>query len=89
MNAIMMLSICTNADWSEKMKEMLELLWNEYFADECARLTTDKEREITKEAVKIHEDINAHLTKKEREGVDKYIDALCDIQASFAKRAFF
>ena len=89
MNAIIILSIHINADWSENMNKTLELLWNEYFADECARLATDKEREQTKEAAQIHEYINARLTENEKEGFDKYIDALCDIQCSFAKRAFF
>ena len=46
------------------MKETLERLWNEYLLDECAAIDTDEERNLTKEAVELHEKANILLTKR-------------------------
>ena len=71
------------------MKETLEKLWNEYLLDECAAIDTDEERNLTKEAVELHEKANVLLNKDQKDAVEKYVDALCDIEALFAKKAFF
>ena len=71
------------------MKETLERLWNEYLLDECAVIDTDEERMLAKKAVELHEKANALLNKEQEEHVEKYVDALCDIEVLFAKKAFF
>lgn len=70
------------------MKETLEKLWNEYLLDECAVIDTDEERNLTKKAAELHEKANALLNKEQQEAIEKYVDALFDIEALFAKNAF-
>ena len=71
------------------MKEILEKLWDEYFFDKCAVMNTDEEREMTKRVVELHETANASLNKEQKEAIEKYVDALCDTEALFVKKAFF
>ena len=71
------------------MKETLEKLWNDYLLDECAEIDTNEERNLTKKAVELHEKANALLNNEQRDAVEKYVDALCDINAVFSKKAFF
>lgn len=70
------------------MKETLEKLWNEYLSDECAAIDTDDERNLTKKTVELHEKAKALLNKTQEDAVEKYVDALCDIEIRFAKKAF-
>ena len=71
------------------MRQCLEKLWKEYFSDECAVMDTDEERMLAKKAVELHEKANALLNKEQEEHVEKYVDALCDIEGRFVKKAFF
>ncbi|MBO5354439.1 MAG: hypothetical protein J6B09_00045 [Clostridia bacterium] len=71
------------------MKETLEKLWNEYLLDECAAINTNEERTLMKKTVELHEKVNALLNKEQEEAVEKYVDALCDMEALFVKKAFF
>ena len=71
------------------MKQTLERLWNEYLLDKCASIDTDEERNLTKQAVELHEKANILLNKDQKDAVEKYVDALCDIEVLFAKKAFF
>ena len=70
------------------MKLTLEKLWNEYFSEECSLIDTPEERELTKNAAALHEKANAELSKEQQEIVEKYFDALCDIESIFIKKAF-
>ena len=70
------------------MKETLEKLWNEYLLDECSAIDTDEERNLTKKTVELHEKANALLNKEQQDAVEKYVDALCDIEALLVKKAF-
>ena len=70
------------------MKETLEKLWNEYLLDECATIDTNEERKLTKKAADLHEKANALLTKAEQEAVEKYVEALYDMETLFVKKAF-
>ena len=70
------------------MKQILEKLWNEYFSDECAVINTPEERELTKKAAELHEKVNSLLSKEEQYAVEKYVDALCDIEVEFVRKAF-
>ncbi len=71
------------------MLQTLEKLWNEYLSEECAVIDTDEERKLTKKAGELHEKANALLNKVQRDAVEKYVAALCDIEGLFAKKAFF
>ncbi len=71
------------------MKNTLEGLWNDYLADECAKIDTDEERELANKAVELHEKLSTLLNKEQECVLEKYDDALCDIQALFIKNAFF
>lgn len=73
---------------SEKMKKTLEKLWIEYLSDECAMIDTEEERNLTKKTVMLHEKATALLNKEQEEAVEKYVDALCEIEAVFVKKAF-
>ena len=71
------------------MKEILEKLWNEYFAEECAVIETVEEKEHTKNAIELHRAANELLTKEQSNAVEKYVDELLKVQNSFVKKAFF
>ena len=71
------------------MKKTLEKLWSEYLFDECSVLDTDEERNLTKRAFELHAKANALLNKDQQAAVETYVDALYDLEALFAKKAFF
>ena len=71
------------------MKKTLEKLWNEYLFSECAVMDTDEERMLTKKAAELHEKADVLLDEEQRAVVEKIIDALCDVNAIFTKKAFF
>ena len=70
------------------MKKTLEKLWNEYLLDECAFVDSDVERCLTKKTAELHEKATNILNKDQKDAVEKYIDALCEIESLFAKKAF-
>ena len=70
------------------MKQTLEKLWNDYLLDECSMIDTDEERMLTKKVAELHESANVLLNKAQQDAVEKYVDALCDIEALFVKKAF-
>ena len=71
------------------MKETLDKLWNDYLLEECAVMNTDEERALTKKTAELHEKANARLNKDQQNTVQKFVDALCDLQSLFVKKAFF
>ena len=71
------------------MKETLEKLWNEYFADECAVMNTEQERSLIKKAVQAQKTAYELLTKEQSEATQKYIEILYEMQGFFGKKAFF
>ena len=70
------------------MKQTLERLWNDYLLEENATLGTDEERRLTKESAALYEKARAMLNAEQTAAVQKYIDALCTLDATFAQRAF-
>ena len=71
------------------MKETLEKLWRDYLADECAAIDTKEERELSKKAIVLQEKANALMSEEGKDTLQSYVDALCDINAIFAEKAFF
>lgn len=71
------------------MKETLEKIWDEYFSDECAAMDTDEEKALAKKTIELYEKANALLNKNQQDAVEKFLDASCDMEAHFMKKAFF
>jgi hypothetical protein len=71
------------------MKETLENLWYEYILDGCAKIDTDEEMDLTKKIVHLHARANALLNEDQQIAVKEYVDAVHDLEALFAKKAFF
>lgn len=70
------------------MKQTLEKLWNDYLSDECAAIDTEEERRLSQRVVELHEAANALLNKEQQEAIEKHVDALCDLEAIYVKKAF-
>ncbi len=73
----------------EKMKEILEKMWNEYFREECSLIDEEEERALLKKADEAHRVANNLLTKEQLEAIEKYIDIHYEIEGLFIKKAFF
>ena len=71
------------------MKETLEKLWNECFAEECAVIGTEEERTLLKKAITLRNAVNEALTKEQSESVEKYVEAFYELQGFLLKKAFF
>ena len=71
------------------MKEIIEKLWNEHFAEECAQMHTKEERDLLKKAVEMQKTANEMMTKEQSDAIQKYVEALCEIQSFSVKKAFF
>ena len=70
------------------MKKTLERLWKDYLCDECSEIDTEEEKELLKDVIEKHEAVNGLLTKEQIDLVDTYVDALCDMNSFFVKKAF-
>ena len=70
------------------MKKTLEALWQDCFLEKCAIVDSDEERNLTKKAIELRERVNETLNEEQAAAVDRYLDALCQIDALFIKKAF-
>lgn len=71
------------------MRATLEKLWSEYFAEECAAIDTEEERALAKKAIDLGRAVNESLTKEQLDAVEKHIEALCELQEVFVRKAFY
>lgn len=71
------------------MENSIEKLWNEYFAEQCATMTTDEEHILAKSAIEKRKVLSASLSVDQSEALNSYIDILFEIQSTFIKKAFF
>ena len=71
------------------MREILEKLWNEYFAEECAVIDTEEEGTLIRKAAEMHQKANELLTKEQSDALEKCIEALYEAQSFCVKKAFF
>ena len=71
------------------MNTTFEKLWNEYFAEECAKINTEEEKVLLKKTAELHEKANELLTKEQIPMIEKYIETLYELQSFFGKKAFF
>ena len=70
------------------MKKILDVLWDEFFAEKCASLDTAEERQLTAKAAEHYKKVNELLNKEQKVAVEKYVETLWDIEALFVKKAF-
>ena len=70
------------------MKERLKQLWHEYLLDECAAMDTDEERTLIKKIIELHAKATAPLNEEQAYAVEKYVDALHDMETLFSQKAF-
>ena len=70
------------------MKKTLEKLWNEYLLENSAVIDTEEERTLTKQTIELHKKVTELINQEQNDAVEKYVDALCDLEALFAKKAF-
>ena len=71
------------------MKKTLGKLWDEYFSDECAAIDTDEERELAQKTLILHKEVIELLDEKQASAMEKYVDAVCDLDSLFVRKAFF
>lgn len=70
------------------MKETLEMLWNDYFAEECSVMENEEERDLLKRSSEMFKKVSALLTREQIEAVENYLDTLYDNKQYFGKKAF-
>ena len=70
------------------MNEILEKIWNEYFAQTLSVIENDEERNLIKSSAQLHEQANSLLNEEQLLAVEKYIDSLFDVESLFRKKAF-
>ena len=67
---------------------MFEKLWSEYFAEECSIADGREERLLLKKSAELSRALSEQLSQSEREALEKYTEAIYDMQAEFMKKAF-
>ena len=70
------------------MKKTIEKLWDDYFAPSYAVLDTEEEKAQAERAIQLQKKAHEELTKEQIEAVEKYVDAVCEIESGFTKKAF-
>ena len=71
------------------MEQILEKLWNQYFFEQCAAIETEEERDLIKKAALLHEKANTLINREQEDAVENYVNALCENESFFLKKAFF
>ena len=68
------------------MKKTLEKLWNEYLLENSAVIDTEEERTLTKQTIELHKKVTELMNQEQNDAVEKYVDALCDLEALLQKK---
>ena len=71
------------------MKDTLEKLWDDYFAPDCAVIETEAEKALAQKVLQLQKTAHAPLTSEQIQAIEKYIDAICELESTFTKKAFF
>ncbi len=71
------------------MRETLDKLWNEYFAEDCMVIDTEEERALLKRIIEMQKSVNELLASEERCAIEKYIGVLYEMQSLSVKKVFF
>ena len=73
----------------EKMKETFEILWNEYFCEDCGVISTPEEKRVSKRIYKMYKDATSILNEEQRNAVEKYTEVIYELESILLKKAFF
>lgn len=68
---------------------MLEKIWDEYYAEECAVISSEEEKDITRRTVEMQENAYKLLNREQVEEMEKYVEAIYEFQSISVKKAFF
>ena len=71
------------------MKEILNKLWDEYYSEECATLTTRDEREHARRIAEERLLLDGLLDTEQRNALDRYQAELYSAHERLLKKAFF
>ena len=71
------------------MKKTLEKLWNDCYADECAQMDSEEEKELLQKAIRMHKAVSETLTREQGDALEKYVEAFYELQAFLLKKVFF
>lgn len=71
------------------MTNTLCKLWNEYWAEECAKIETEKEKMDLKRVIETHGILESSLSNEQKEKAEAYIEAVYEHQDELIKKAFF
>ena len=70
------------------MRATMEKLWVEYASQECAIMDTEEERTLAKRALESYDAAKKTLSPSQRDAIERYVDALCELQGYAVRRAF-
>jgi len=70
------------------MKKTIDNLWSEHAIHECSIIDSDVERELTKKAGRLFDELSSILSDEQMSAVKAYLDSLCEINSIFARKAF-
>ena len=70
------------------MKTIFEKLWEECFAEDCARMKTEEERRLAKNVAKKGREIKKLLTEEQSGAIEAYEEAIYELQSYLVRRAF-
>lgn len=68
--------------------EKLTELWRDYFSEDCAVISTEKERELSAKLSSARKRLCEILTKEQEFAVEGYIEAFHGLSSSLAEKAF-
>ena len=68
------------------MKEIIEKLWNEHFADECAQIHMKEERDLLKKAIEMQEAANELMSKEQSDASKNMLRHYMKFKAFLSKR---
>ena len=70
------------------MKKLLEKLWDDYLLCECAVAESEQEHALSERTAVLHDALGELLNEQQGAAVHRYVDALCEMEALFVKKAF-
>ena len=70
------------------MKKTLENLWDGLIALDYATLDTEEEKALAEKSLQLEKLAYDGLTNEQIQAVEAFVDAVCEIESAFAKKAF-
>ncbi len=70
------------------MGKTMEKLWADYMEGECSAMDTEEELALARMAAKKRKVLDDLMEERQRNAVEAYVEAVCELNAFFAKKAF-